>query len=360
MEIARPYLFGSINCYGGWTDTGLGYTILSAHIASQADPTNLTHLINQRSSSDDFVPVHVVELLKTLSNKPACHKAATRQLITSCQSIREDTFNPRPSLEDLETTKSIFAARLAICELQEANVNTPPQCNSLLSVSLDASNWSSGNPSQFSSQKAKQVSSPDLRACLRALEAKPQSWTSYSNSRQHAVLICHASRTEIMKDEALNLFRLLTALGSEISQALVDALERATTRQEAEVAFAEALKNLHSEQLQELASAHRDSKAVIRESSSQLTEAVLHVSHTIHSASVSAAELKQMVEAIFLSAATGGAELASIRLRDAEANHEIALALKHMLQDVASNEVPIIREGLRGVVDMTVRDDSII
>jgi hypothetical protein len=339
-------------------DTGLGSTLLSAHIARQGDPTNLTDLINQRPSSDDFVPTHVVKLLKALSNKPACHKAAAYQLITSCQSVRADTLNPRPSLEDLETTKSIFAARLAICELREANANTPPQCRSLLTVSLDTFDRSPRNPSQLSGQVGDQVSPADLRACLRALEARPQSWTSYSNNRQPAALICDVSRSEIMKDEALNLFHLLTALGSEISQALADALQRATSQQETEMAFAEALKDLHAEQLRDLAKAHQENKAVIEESTSQLTEVVHYVSHTIRSAGVSAADLQQMVKEIFLAAASGGAELASVRLRDSEANHEIAVALKEMIQDVASNDFALLKEGLRGAIGMAVRADS--
>ena len=336
----------------GDTDAHLGHAILSAHIARQGELTNLTDLISQRPADDDAVPRQVLELLKSLNNKPACHKAATQQLITSCQSIREYVLSPRPSFEDLETTKSIFSARLAICELRGANANTPSQCRPLLSISPDAYDDPPRNPSQLSGHLHEQVSGADLRACLRALGAKPQWWTSYSNSRQHAALICDASRTEIMKDEALNLFHLLTTLGFEISQALADALQRAPSRQEAEMAFAEALKDLHTEQLQDLAKAHQYNKATIEESSNQLTEAVHHVFDTVRLASAGAADLKQMVEAIFLSAAAGGAELASIRLKDAEANNEVALALKEMVQDVANNDLAILRQGLSEMVDL--------
>jgi hypothetical protein len=99
------------------------------------------------------VPIHVVGLLKTLSDKPECHKVATHQLITSCQSIREDTLQPKPSLEDLEKRKSIFAARLAICELQEANANTPPQCKPILSGPLTAYDRSSSRSPQRSADQ---------------------------------------------------------------------------------------------------------------------------------------------------------------------------------------------------------------
>jgi hypothetical protein len=334
-------------------DTSPGQTLLTTHIAQLANRANFTDLINHRPDGGDFVPIHVVGLLKTLSDKPECHKVATHQLITSCQSIREDALQPKPSLEDLEKRKSIFAARLAICELQEANANTPPQCKPILSGPLTAYDSSSSRSPQRSGDQ--QVSSDELRKCLRALEAKPQSWTSYSNSRQHAALICDVSRSQIIKDEALSLFHLLTGLGSDLVQALADALQRGHSRQEAEMEFAEALKKLHNEQVQDLARSHRAHQAVIEESNNQLTNVVSYVSDTISSARRSAADLKQMVEAIFLSAATGGAELASIRLRDAEANHEVALALKEMVQDVASNDFAILLDSLKEAIDTAVR-----
>jgi hypothetical protein len=358
MRLLETLLAWFFVWYGGWADADLGHTLFSAHIARQDDPTNLTDLINQRSPGNDFVPTHVVELLKALRNKPACHKASTHQLIISCQSIREDATNPRPSIEILEATKSIFAARLAICELREANVNTPPQCKPLLSISLDAYDGSSGNPSQLSGHAGEQVSSADLRACLRALEAKPQSWTSYSNSRQHAAMICHASRTEIMKDEVLNLYHILTTLGSEISQAFAGVLERSKSQREEETGYAEVRTKLHTEQLQNLTKAHNENMAVMKENTNLITEAVHHVSGTIRSAGMSVADLKQLIETIFLSAATGGAELASNRVKDAKANHEVAVALKEMIQDVASNDFAVLREGLREIIDTAVRADS--
>jgi hypothetical protein len=293
-----------------WTDTSLGQTLLTAEIVQHGGRTNFTDLINQRPDGDDFVPARVVRLLRSSADKPECYKAATHQLITSCQSIREDTLNPKPSLEDLEKRKSIFAARLAICELREANANTPPQCKPIVSSSVAVYDGSSSSPSQLSADQ--QVRDVELRACLRALEAKPQSWTSYSNNRQDAALLCDVSRNQIIKDEALSLFHLLTGLGSDLAQALADALRRANSQQEAQMANAEALKDLHTEQVRDLAGAHQAHKAVIQESSDQLTNIVSHVFDKIRSVNGSVANLEQMLKAIFLSGVTGGAELASI------------------------------------------------
>jgi hypothetical protein len=158
-----------------------------------------------------------------------------------------------------------------------------------------------------------------------------------------------------MKDEALELFRRLTTAGHEMSHALTDALRRATSQQEAEMAFAEALKDLHAEQLQDLAKAHQETKAVMEDSSDKLGKAASDISETIRSASVNMADLKQMVEAIFRSAATGGAELAYIRFRDAEANHEVVMALQNRVQEVTNNDVAILRESLTGAASIAVR-----
>jgi hypothetical protein len=296
-----------------------------------------------------------VELLKTLSDKPACHKAATHQLITSCRSIREDAMNPQPLVENLETTKSIFATRLAICELRDADARIPPQCAPIMAVSARIDVKISQNLSKSTTHAAEQVSSGDLRACLKALESKPQSWTSYSNSRQYASIICDASRVDILKDEALELFHLLITVGHDMSHVLADALQRAISQQQAEMAFAEAIKDLRTEQLQDLAKAHQESKAVMEDSSSQLSKAASHVSDTIRLASGSASDLKQIVEAIFRSAATGGAELASLRFRDAEANHEVVMALRNMVQEVTNNDVTILRESLSEAASIVVR-----
>lgn len=293
-----------------WTDTSLGQTLLNAEIAQHGGRTNFTDLINQRPDGGDVIPPYVMSQLRSLTDKPECHKAATHQLITSCQSIREDTLHPKPSLEDLEKRKSIFAARLAICELQEANANTPPQCKAIVSSSVAAYDGSSSSPSQLSADQ--QVRDDELRACLRALEAKPQSWTSYSNNRQDVTLLCDFSRNQIIKDEALSLFHRLIRLASGFNQALRDALWRAKSQQEAQMANAEALKDLHTEQVRDLARAHQAYKALIQESSDQLTNIVSHMFDKIHSANGSVANLDQMLKAIFLSVVTGGAELASI------------------------------------------------
>jgi Tht1-like nuclear fusion protein len=293
-----------------------------------------------------------MDLLTALSNKPECYKAVTHQLITSCQSIREVTLSPRPSLEDLETTKSIFAARLAICELQEADANTPSQCKPLLSGSPAASGRASSNPLQLSAGQ--------LRACLRALEAKPQSWTSYSNSRQNAALICDVSRAEIMKEEALDLFHVLIEHSFNFVQASADARQHANSHREADLAFAETLKDLHAEEIRNLARARQQTEAVIEESRNQFAQAVSHMSDTIRSAVAITADLEQMVEVIFRSAATGDAELASARLRDAEANHEVILALRQMVHDVASNDFAILQDGLRTAIGTAVSADSIL
>src|SRR5947209_17724291 len=93
----------------------------------------------------------------------------------------------------------------------------------------------------------------------------------------------------------------------------------------------------------------------MEDSSDKLGKAASDISKTIRSANVKVADMKQMVEAIFRSAATGGAELAYIRFKDAEANHEVIMALQNRGQEVTNNDVAIPRESLSAAPTIAAR-----
>lgn len=53
-----------------------------------------------------------------------------------------------------------------------------------------------GSSTQSNSDK---VGIRHIRECLQSLESRPQWWTSYSNSRQNAAIMCQAARADIEK-----------------------------------------------------------------------------------------------------------------------------------------------------------------
>lgn len=94
----------------------------------------------------------------------------------------------------------------------------------------------------------------DLEQCLRSLESRPQWWTSYSNNRQNAMIICQASRIEAEKEEMLSLHQSLAKSTVKLDEALQEALRRAAETSAEHHAFlltVQALQERLSSELEE-------------------------------------------------------------------------------------------------------------
>ena len=105
-------------------------------------------------------------------------------LLDSCHSIEGSGHDVDTSAEDLQ---SIYAAQLAVCEIGSADSIKPQSCNSLSMMAKDKS------------KGLKSIRKETLRQCLKSLESRPQWWTSYSNNRQNAEIMCQAARIDIEK-----------------------------------------------------------------------------------------------------------------------------------------------------------------
>ncbi|KAF2718002.1 hypothetical protein K431DRAFT_315288 [Polychaeton citri CBS 116435] len=151
----------------------------------------------------------VLSILQNVQKLPTCNKNAAKALIHDCQSLETDP---------LEQIKAVYAARLAVCELLEAKANIPPACSSFLpKISSSSKQYMRGwlrpgsltKPTIYDA-RYEQATEEDLISCLAQLRREPQSWTSYSNNRQNAVVMCRAARAEIEQDENINLFKSFT------------------------------------------------------------------------------------------------------------------------------------------------------
>ena len=150
-----------------------------------------------------------IRFISSMETSPSCHKLATVTLLRSCQSIHPNSNQKGKAgvAERLDRVKSIFAARLAVCELIDANAAIPHQCNSLqVQVHLEKRSMlkrfttsSSSNRENTVSNESGDEPSLEISNCLGALESRPQWWTSYSNARQNAIAICEATRSEVEK-----------------------------------------------------------------------------------------------------------------------------------------------------------------
>jgi hypothetical protein len=146
-------------------------------------PEDLTALLFNGQSA---VYSHVIDLLSSLQSAPSCNSLATSSLLNACQSIDGHPSGVQSALNDV---RSRYAAQLAVCELREAGSDTPPFCDM---ISSSAAGKAGGvNSDTFPRSQ--------LEACLKSLESRPQWWTSYSNSKQSAVMLCQAAQAEIEK-----------------------------------------------------------------------------------------------------------------------------------------------------------------
>ena len=162
--------------------------------------TDLTAFVTQPAVDHSEMYTEALSLLTSIQSAPSCNRLAASALLTGCQSIDGSASNAEASIEH---AKSIYAAQLAMCEIVSAGSAIPQQCRPLTPPKPKAGHGgvrTSGNAMQDGDNSGKSdIPIRQLGQCLQALESRPQWWTSYSNSRQNAVVMCKAAREDIAK-----------------------------------------------------------------------------------------------------------------------------------------------------------------
>ncbi|KAJ5646926.1 hypothetical protein N7490_003298 [Penicillium lividum] len=221
--------------------------------ASLLDASDTDYLLDTNTSQQDGIFSQAVQILDSMNSSPSCHRIAATKLVTSCQQMGGKDPKSRDEYESLDQTRSIYAARLAICELEGAGSSTPSQCRSLTAPPVDTKSrflfMAKAKPSDSGvAEYPKEV----LELCLKTLESRPQWWTSYSNNRQNAMVICQAARMETEKDELLNLHRSIVDSNVKLNDGLQLALQKAAMDSVKNEAFFEAVKALQERLLVDL------------------------------------------------------------------------------------------------------------
>tara|TARA_R110002003_G_scaffold357_8_gene19154 strand:- start:21495 stop:22991 length:1497 start_codon:yes stop_codon:yes gene_type:complete len=137
----------------------------------------------------------------------------------------------------LDNVKTEYAAKLAVCELlsaQPSNPMPPPNCEVLVPTSKACSkggSWWYARPETTLNDKQcyPEIKEYQYAQCLKTLQSSPQYWTSFSNARQNAVVMCQASRDAIERENHLETFKNLTQVMSAVSSAM----QRSTEEYEA-------------------------------------------------------------------------------------------------------------------------------
>ena len=116
--------------------------------------------------------------LATMETSSTCKRAATLKLLDTCENLQSGGQD-----EDLENIQNLYAAHLAICELEGAARKLPQSCRLQLP----------SNPDDLA-RVLNNEGKAQLKACVSSLHSQSQSWTSYSNNRRDAYIWCKVMR----------------------------------------------------------------------------------------------------------------------------------------------------------------------
>jgi hypothetical protein len=210
-----------------------------------------------------------LQLLNSIQASPSCNRLAASTLLESCQTVD----GSRPDVEEsLENIKSIYAARLALCEISSTGLLIPPDCKHLMPVDAlegkGSLEWILGS-GRAKSAPYSNIGNRQFSQCLQSLESRPQWWTSYSNSRQNAAIMCQVARVDIergevdmsiwilpethgISDEFIKLHKSMAETSSNINNALSKALENAAIQLSEQKEFAVTVKVFQRQMLQDL------------------------------------------------------------------------------------------------------------
>lgn len=228
--------------------TNTQWTLHRVDPAQLAENLDLVDFIQSRSMQHDRVFSNAIQLLESMKSSPSCSKIAATKLLTSCQSLSAPEHSRESKImTTLDQIKSIYAVRLALCELTGAGTAIPMAC-APLHIAKNKPNTAAANFLDIEDS----TSSTKLQSCLNTLESRPQWWTSYSNSRQNALVICQAARIEVEKEEMLNLHQSLVENMANINKGLQYALRDASLEGARHKAFVDAVRDLRAQTVSEL------------------------------------------------------------------------------------------------------------
>ncbi|KAI6794708.1 hypothetical protein KC360_g1934 [Hortaea werneckii] len=174
-----------------------------------------------------------LDRLKNLETQPSCVRVATAGLFHSCAHLDGsvlpdgDEATGSPDAFIMEEV-DVYSARLAVCEWSVAKpALVPSACKdfvpTVITTKKKVFGWS------FSGQATSKqlypqydaITRAQLQSCRSSLADNDRTWTSFSNSKQNAVAMCHAMRGEVERNETIHMYKVfaysMADLGSAVS-----------------------------------------------------------------------------------------------------------------------------------------------
>ena len=193
--------------------------------AHAAPTVNVDSLFQYTTSRNHKVITQAVDFVVSMQTAPTCTRMAASHLMNECKLLEHapDFAKSRPEAY-LDNVKTEYAAKLAVCELlsaQPMNPTPPANCDILVPASRHCGkggSWWHARPEVPSEKQCY----PDFKEyqytqCLKRLQSTPQYWTSFSNARQNAVVMCQASRDVIERENHLEIFKNLTQVLGDVT-----------------------------------------------------------------------------------------------------------------------------------------------
>ncbi|KAL5358490.1 hypothetical protein BJX96DRAFT_163779 [Aspergillus floccosus] len=332
---------------------------------SSAEDVDLVSFLSSKTQQQDAIFTEAVHLLESMKSSPSCNRIAASRLVTSCQSIggKADAMDSDTYLT-LEHVRSLYAARLAICEINGAGASTPSPCLPVTVFSPQKKNMFGFTRSKYQLNEADAASAEALEHCLKSLESRPQWWTSYSNSRQNAVVICQAARIENEREELLELYRSIVESSAKLNQGLQEALRAAAEQSSQSKAFLHAMNGMRLEverDLEQTRSRFKESfeslivdvesgvqsvYGTFKSAFGNLNTEVTTVEKDIQDISTEARDLRQTLKSTHEETLARHEEMTNAQEQTSLAHHELASSLSNQLEVMVNTGMPKLSQSV--------------
>ncbi|RMZ03433.1 hypothetical protein D0860_06792 [Hortaea werneckii] len=203
-----------------------------------------------------------LERLKNLETQPSCVRVATAGLFHSCAHLDSSILpdgDEAPGSPDafIMEEVDVYSARLAVCEWSVAKpALVPSACKdfvpTVITTKKKVFGWS------FSGQTTSKqlypqydaITRAQLQDCRSSLADNDRTWTSFSNSKQNAVAMCHAMRGEVERNETIHMYKVFAYAMADLGSAV----------------------SLSTEELEEFRASFRELKLAMRQSHLELVQ----------------------------------------------------------------------------------------
>ncbi|EEP76398.1 predicted protein [Uncinocarpus reesii 1704] len=326
-----------------------GSNVVPVAPKAAAELTSLLHLDNVKRNE---IFSEAIRLLDSMQSSSSCNQRAVTDLLMSCQALEG---NQREHDQDfslqLDQFKSLYAARLAVCELRGAGATVPDKCLPILNSSKENTEPQFHETFHRGSKEHRGVPA-QLESCLHSLESRPQWWTSYSNNRQNAAVMCQAARFDIERDELLKHHRKLAKITFGLTESLNQSLTDAANEAVKQHVFLNLINDLRSRIIADLqdvdvtartrfASFVSELEVQIRQTSSETKEFMADIlsdtgllSKDIRSSIQSIQDLKERVNEAYIELMKRNSESAAAAQENQQANIEVVSAVRQSLDQV--------------------------